>query len=78
MHLKEIWPIDKEREAQSIYGTTDSKHPGVDYLYHHTGAYYIGGDIEGVNMPLHFDFKPARLSPLEVRNASSFQWDCKP
>jgi len=68
MHVEEIWPIDKKREAQAIYGTMDITHPGVDYLFHQTGSHYVGGRIEGVHMPLYFDFKHLRLSPLEVRN----------
>jgi sulfate adenylyltransferase len=69
MHVAEIWPIDKEREAQTIYGTTDTIHPGVDYLFHQTGSHYVGGEIEAVNLPLHFDFKHSRLTPVEVRNS---------
>ncbi|MBW1804160.1 MAG: adenylyltransferase, partial [Deltaproteobacteria bacterium] len=67
MHIGDIWPIDKEREAREIYNTTDTTHPGVDYLFHQTGTHYVGGRIEGINMPLHFDFKNLRLTPLEVR-----------
>ena len=68
MHVEEIWPIDKRREAQEIYGTTDTTHPGVDSLFHQSGTHAVGGKIEGVNIPLHFDFKHLRLTPLEVRN----------
>jgi len=69
MHIEEIWPIDKETEARCIYGTNDATHPGVDHLLHRTGSHYIGGRVEGINMPLHFDFKHLRLTPLEVRAA---------
>ena len=69
MHVEEIWPIEKEREAREVYCTLNETHPGVDYLLHHTGSHYIGGKIEGVSMPLHFDFKHLRLTPAEVRNA---------
>ena len=68
IHIEEIWPIDKEREAQAICGTTDRNHPGVDDLFHVTGSHYVGGGIEGVNLPLHFDFKYLRLTPAEIRN----------
>jgi sulfate adenylyltransferase len=71
MHIEEIWPIDKEREAREIYNTTDTTHPGVDYLFHQTGTHYVGGRIEGINVPLHFDFKHLRLTPLEVRAGCS-------
>lgn len=67
MHIDEVWSIDKEREAQSVFGTTDTYHPGVDHLFNHTGTHYVGGRVEAVNTPLHFDFKHLRLSPEEVR-----------
>ena len=69
MHVEEIWPIDKEREAREVYRTLNEMHPGVDYLFHHTGSHYIGGKIEGLSTPLHFDFKHLRLTPAEVRSA---------
>jgi len=67
MHVEEVWLIDKKREAQAVYGTTDITHPAVEYLFHHTGSHYVGGRVEGLQMPLHFDFKQLRLTPLEVR-----------
>ena len=67
MHIEEIWPIDKKHEARAVFGSTDTAHPGVDHLFHGTGTHYVGGAVEGVNMPLHFDFKHLRLTPLEVR-----------
>ncbi len=71
MHIGEIWPVDKEREAREVYNSTDAAHPGVDYLFHQAGTHYVGGRIEGINMPLHFDFKHLRLTPLEVRASCS-------
>ncbi len=68
MHIEEIWPIDKEREAQAIYGTADRNHPGVTDLFHLSGGHYVGGKIEGLSLPLHFDFKHLRLTPAEIRN----------
>lgn len=67
MHIEDIWPIEKEREAAEVYGTKDLSHPGVEYLFQKTGTHYLGGRIEGIHMPLHPDFKEHRLSPGEVR-----------
>ncbi len=67
MHLEDIWPIDRKKEALGIYGTTNQDHPGVHYLFQKTGDYYIGGQLEVLSLPLHFDFKQLRLTPLEVR-----------
>ncbi|MFO8112893.1 MAG: bifunctional sulfate adenylyltransferase/adenylylsulfate kinase [Desulfosalsimonadaceae bacterium] len=67
MHVSDIWPVDREKEADRIFETRDLTHPGVHYLYKKSGDYYIGGAIEVVNLPIHFDFKPIRLTPAEVR-----------
>lgn len=67
MHVEDIWRPDKEKEAALLYGTTSVSHPGVSHLYHHAGEYYIGGILEVLNLPLHFDFKQLRMTPPEVR-----------
>lgn len=67
MHVADIWPVDRESEARMVYGTTDPGHPGVHYLFNTTAAYYIGGPLEVISLPLHFDNKQIRLTPDEVR-----------
>jgi ATP sulfurylase len=54
-------------EAVAVFGTTDESHPGVDYLMNKAGAVYIGGTIEGVRLPQHFDFNELRLTPAQLR-----------
>jgi sulfate adenylyltransferase len=68
MEIEEIWAVEVEKEALQIFGTSDQVHPGVQQLYKKSGKYYIGGTIEVLSLPLHFDFKQLRLTPLEVRN----------
>ncbi|MCU0585885.1 MAG: adenylyltransferase, partial [Desulfobacterales bacterium] len=69
MHIEDIWPADREKEAQQIYGTLDPSHPGADYLLNRTGDLYIGGRIEVISLPLHYDFRKIRLSPSDIRAA---------
>ncbi len=69
MHIEEMWPVDKDKEAQQVYGTNDQNHPGVAYTYKETGDYYIGGPLEVLSPPLHFDFKSLRMTPREARAA---------
>jgi sulfate adenylyltransferase len=69
MHIEELWPVDKDKEARQIYDTTDENHPGVAYIYQKTGEFYIGGPLEVLSPPLHFDFKSLRMTPLEVQAA---------
>lgn len=71
MTVEDIWPMEKEKEAGSLFGTTDTNHPGVNYLYRRSGSYYIGGSIEALNLPIHSDFKQIRMTPAEVRTIFS-------
>lgn len=68
MYIEDIWPADRAREARMVYGTTDTDHPGVHYLFHGTADYYVGGRLEVISLPLHSDFKQIRLTPMEVRH----------
>jgi sulfate adenylyltransferase len=75
MHIEDLWPIEREKEAQQVYGTHDQSHPGIDYLYKSTGDYYIGGQLEVLSPPLHSDFKQLRMTPAEIRsNFNKFGW----
>ena len=67
MHIEDMWPVDREKEASLVYGTTDIAHQGVKYLLSAEGDYYIGGKLEVLNVPLHFDFKQLRMTPQEIR-----------
>lgn len=68
MHIEDMWPVDRKKEASLVYGTTDRNHQGVEYLFNKEGDHYIGGKIEVLSLPLHFDFKQLRMTPLEIRN----------
>ena len=72
----EIWQPDKRIEADAIYGTDDpSVHPGVLQLYDRVNSWYIGGRLEGVSLPIHYDFQHLRLSPSEtVRSFTMNGW----
>ncbi len=61
------WQPDKNKEAENIYGTSDIEHPGVDYLLNVAGDVYIGGKVDAVQLPLHYDFEQLRYTPLELR-----------
>lgn len=66
MQVEDIYSYDKEKEAISVYRTTDAQHPGVNYLYNQ-GEYLAGGQIKLVNRPAHTDFLNYRLDPAESR-----------
>lgn len=65
--VEEIWQPNKVVEAEKVYGTTDSLHPGVYYLLNQTGDYYISGKLTKVQAPQHFDFVKLRRTPEELK-----------
>ena len=67
LHVEDMWPIDKDKEAAQVYGTKDTIHPGVRQLVHQIEDIYIGGSLEVLSLPLHFDFKQLRLTPEDIR-----------
>ena len=68
MHVEDIWPVDRKKEADRVFETRNTAHPGVAYLFNKAGDYYLGGRLEVVSLPLHFDFKQLRMPPTEVRH----------
>ncbi len=67
----DIWEIDKDEEAAKVFGTTNTEHPAVGYLMSSVGTHYVGGNVEGIQLPLHYDFRRLRKTPAEVRSAFS-------
>ncbi|HEX3541872.1 MAG TPA: bifunctional sulfate adenylyltransferase/adenylylsulfate kinase [Acidimicrobiales bacterium] len=67
LHVEEVWEPDRQAEAAAVYGTTDPGHPGVAHVLQRTNPVYVGGTVEGVAAPAHYDFKTLRLTPAELR-----------
>jgi sulfate adenylyltransferase len=67
LHIEDIWSVEPEKEAKAVFHTIDRNHPGVRYLFEAGRDYYLGGSLEVLHLPLHFDFKQFRLTPREVR-----------
>lgn len=64
--VAEIWQPDKAREALAVYGTADpERHPGVRQLFAESGSHYLGGSLEGLHLPIHYDFQELRITPSE-------------
>ena len=67
LHVRETWRPDRRAEARAVFGTEDPLHPGVAHLLERTGPVYLAGDIEGLQVPRHYDFRTLRLPPRELR-----------
>jgi sulfate adenylyltransferase len=67
LHVEDVWQPDRKSEAEAVFRTHSASHPGVDYLLNKTNPWYVGGRVEGVQSPSHYDFKGLRLTPAELR-----------
>ena len=67
LHIEDVWQPDRNAEASSVFNTTSTVHPGVDYLLNKSHPWYMGGRVEGVQAPAHYDFRNLRLTPAELR-----------
>ncbi len=71
MHIDDIWMPDLKAEDQSVFGTTDETHPAVNYLLNFTNPVYVGGTLEGITSPKHYDYQGLRHTPSELREQFS-------
>jgi sulfate adenylyltransferase len=69
LSVEEVFERDTRREAEQVYRTTDSDHPGVAAI-HEEGDRCIAGPIEADELPDHEEaFQRRYLTPAESRQA---------
>ncbi|MCH7717087.1 MAG: bifunctional sulfate adenylyltransferase/adenylylsulfate kinase [Gemmatimonadetes bacterium] len=71
LHVEEVWRPDREAEASAVFATDNPEHPGVAYLLKQTNPVYVGGKLEGIQRPVHYDYLEIRHTPAELREAFS-------
>jgi len=67
LNVEEVWQADRKAEAQAVFASTSAAHPGADYAINKSNPWYVGGKLEGTQIPSHYDFRNLRLTPAEVR-----------
>jgi sulfate adenylyltransferase len=68
LNVQEVWQPDRKAEAQAVFASTSAAHPGADYAINKANPWYVGGTLEGTQIPSHYDFRNLRLTPAEVRS----------
>ncbi|NND04086.1 MAG: bifunctional sulfate adenylyltransferase/adenylylsulfate kinase [Acidimicrobiia bacterium] len=72
----DVWEPDKAAEAEKVFGTANTEHPAVNYLMNVAGSHYVGGTLEGVELPTHYDFHDLRRTPAQLRSwLSEHGWE---
>ncbi len=69
VHVEDLYRPDREAEVRRVFGTASRDHPGVAFLLDRTNPVYVGGTVEGLHLPSHFDFPDLRMTPRQVRAA---------
>ncbi|KAH0827551.1 hypothetical protein J3R83DRAFT_4272 [Lanmaoa asiatica] len=65
--VQDIYAYDRVREAIQVFGADDPAHPAVTYLRTRVKEYYVGGKIQAIQAPSHFDYVALRYTPAELR-----------
>ena len=67
LHVSDVWEPDRAAEAAAVLGTVDPSHPGVDHVLNRSRRFYVGGEVEGLQAPLHYDYRDLRHTPAQLR-----------
>lgn len=67
LRVEDIWKPNLQVEASSVFGISNTEHQGIHDFYINTFPFYIGGKIEGIQYPVHYDFINLRRGPAEIR-----------
>jgi len=60
LHVEEVWQPDRAAEAKAVFNSTSKAHPGANYAMNIANPWYVGGRVEGLQMPSHYDFRTLR------------------
>lgn len=67
LHVEDVWQPNRGLEAEAVLGTTDPGHPGAAYLLTQSNPCYVGGRLQGVETPVHYDYREFRDTPASLR-----------
>jgi sulfate adenylyltransferase len=65
--VQDQWRPDREAEARAVFGSARQDHPGVEQLMQ-SNPVYLGGKLEGLELPPHHTFRHVRHTPTELRS----------
>ena len=58
--VDDIYRPDQVKEAIQVFGADDPAHPAVAYLRNKVKEYYVGGKVQAIQPPTHFDYVALR------------------
>ena len=73
LNVEDVWQADLKAEAEKVFGTANTEHPGVAQLLANPHPYYVGGTVEALEPPRHYDYRLLRMTPKQVRERFASQ-----
>ncbi|KAK9455918.1 hypothetical protein V1511DRAFT_458829 [Dipodascopsis uninucleata] len=64
--VDDVYKPNKDIEAVKVF-RGDPEHPAVKYLFNTVKEYYVGGKVQAINRPNHYDYVGLRNTPAELR-----------
>ena len=58
--IEDIYTFDRVKEAINVFGADDLAHPSVAYLHKRVKKFYVGGKVQAIQLPTHFDYVALR------------------
>ena len=58
-----MYQPDRVKEAVQVFGADDPAHPAVSYLHRKVKDFYVGGKVQAIQLPTHFDYVALRCAP---------------
>ncbi|KAH3668234.1 hypothetical protein OGAPHI_001988 [Ogataea philodendri] len=65
--IDDIYTPNKEVEAKEVF-RGDPEHPAIRYLLDTAGDVYIGGSLQAISAPKHYDYTGLRKTPAQLRS----------
>jgi sulfate adenylyltransferase len=58
--VEDVYTPDRVKEAIEVFGADDPAHPSVAYLRNKVKDFYVGGKVQAIQAPTHFDYVALR------------------
>lgn len=69
--VEDVYRPNLVKEAEKVFGADDPAHPSVAYLRNRVQDFYIGGTVQAIQAPNHFDYVALRCE-LYIPSGSTF------
>lgn len=75
--VEDIYKPDQKKEAVHVYGADDPAHPAVAYSRSKGKEFYVGGKVQAIQSPQHFDYVALRCEFRLLATGSYISWLCR-